>query len=194
MILSRLCLHLGAPAAALVDGDGETVDYGGWGEAFRTRVMGAELGLVAAQCLNASGGTPYELVIRARKESYAVLPLVHGYVLAIRLPRHAFVTSSRAYSAGIHALCREANLAVPEHYRRDPWEFAEVCASGLHGHRPRSIVCAGNWEPVEVIGRYSPKDLHSRECAFRVRTVTGRELTLLRERFGHWYTDALPEL
>jgi hypothetical protein len=193
-ILSRLCLHLGAPAAALVDGEGETVDYGGWAEAYGTRVMAAELGLVAVQSSNFPWGAASELVIRARRESYALLPLVHGYVLIIRLPRHAFITASRAYSAAVRALCREANLTVPETYRRDPWEFAEVCASSSHGHRPRSIVCSNAWLPVEVIGRYSPRDLHPRECAFRVRTATGRELTLLRERLGHWYADALPEL
>jgi hypothetical protein len=50
----------------------------------------------------------------------------------------------------------------------------------------------GEWQDLEVLGRYLDDDLQPREMGFRTRVATGAEVTLVRERCGIWFADDLP--
>ena len=53
--------------------------------------------------------------------------------------------------------------------------------------RPRRVFLGGTWEDLEVMG--AVVGLGRGERGYRVRTSSGEELTLVRERLGRWYAD-----
>jgi hypothetical protein len=189
-ILERL-LHAtpGGQAAALVDFEGETVDYAGHLDPFELKVTAAHwliaLSEIAADTSRV--GTVARLTVRARGRGYYVRRLEENYALVLILhPRAAFAVSERAIHEAIVSLSAEAGWPVPRDAAR--WFCVEV-QSERQGRlvRPRSLKVAGRFQPVEIMG--AVVGLAPRERGFRVRLPTGAEMMLVRERLGRWFAD-----
>jgi hypothetical protein len=185
-ILAALVARLpGAYAAALVDTEGETVDYAGSAEAFDIRVTAAHARLLLAE-VERYGllGAPRWLVIRGAKKSIVARALPDGYALALLLRRRAgFTASTRAFSACERDLAREAGWRAPGPgaSSEEQWYPVDVHADRLG--RPRRI----GTTVVKVLGALV--GLPPREHGFRVRTVDGNEINVVREARNCWYAD-----
>jgi hypothetical protein len=192
--LIRLCAATSALGAALVDAEGETVDYAGCLEPFEIRVAAAEWRLVF-QCANGGAvlGAVSCLLFRAPSKSYAVYGIADGYALVIQLPRRSLRTSTRAVAEAARALAAEAGLVLDEGSElfQERWYSVEVRYDTVR-RRPTDIWLAGSWIPLEIFGRYTESDRGARSVGYRARLAGGAELTLVRERLDHWYADDLP--
>jgi hypothetical protein len=192
--LLRLCDSVGAAGAALVDAEGETVDYAGAMLPFDIKVAAAEfvvlLALLQSSRVPAWPGTR-TVVVRAQKKSFFVHTLVEGYALVLQLPARAFGVSHRGIAEAVRELCAEAGLDLPESASAggERWCRVEVRCEATDARRPRAVWLGGTWSPVEILGRWTA-DLGPREVGYRARLGTGAEVTLVRERLGRWYTDA----
>lgn len=207
-ILERLLARVpGAYAAALVDQEGETVDYAGLAGSFDLRVAAAEVRLALDQLGRAMPETPTQwIVVRGAKKTFAARQLPDGYALVTLLRRRAgFTASRRAFAVCERELGEEAGWrssasspkrrsARPEllHDRgiahlEGPWWAVEVEVDGRG--RPRRVrTAAGEARAVEVLGAvvgHAPNEL-----GFRVRTPDGEEFTLVREARRCWYADS----
>lgn len=174
---------VGVMGAALVDGQGETVDYAGAGDPFDLRVAAAHLQILV-QGISRFGalGEPTWLVIRGSQKSFAATSLPDGYALILVLrPRAAFAISMRALSVCLRALAVEAGWDAPLRPKRT-WSPVSVTVD--HRGRPVRI---GDDIAVEVLGALM--GLSVRERGFRVRTAAGSELMLVREPRNRWYSD-----
>jgi hypothetical protein len=174
----------GAYAAALVDVEGETVDYAGVAQAFDIRVAAAHARILLAELAAlAALGAPRWLVVRGEKKTIAARALPEGYALALLLRRRAgFTTSGRAFSACERDLEREAGWKRTARAAHDPeWHPVEVEADRLG--RPRRI----GKTAVKVIGEVV--GLAHGENGYRVRTTEGNEVTVVREARNCWYAD-----
>jgi hypothetical protein len=179
----------GARAAALVDSDGETVDYCGRGSPYEVRVAAAHFRIL----LDEARGQPSlsgvrSIVVRAARASFAVQALPDGYALVVRLARGGgFRGLVRAIPACIQSLSEEAG------WRAAPCAWYAVDVTESHrgapvDARPSGAARAGQASSVEILGRYRAA-LPEHERAWRVRLSTGVELTLVRESGGFWYAD-----
>jgi hypothetical protein len=173
----------GAYACALVDVEGETVDYAGLGDPFDVKIAAAHLQIVFAEIARYGAlGDPRWLVIRGARRSLVARALPEGYGLVVLLRRRAgFTASRRAFLACERAFCLEAGL--PWAPKGPSWHAVAVEAD--RRGRPRRV--AGH--PVEILG--SLVGLGPREHGFRVRIDSGREVTLVREPRHCWYADEL---
>ncbi len=172
----------GALSAALVDLDGETVDYAGGMDPFDIRVAAAH-GRILLNEVDRLGtlGAPRWVIVRGARRTLVVRDLADGYALIVLLRRRAgFTASGRAYSTCERELATEAGWAVPD---GSVWHPVSVRVD--RRGRPRQVGDA--LEPVEVLG--AVMGLPAREHGFRVRTREGRELTLVREARNCWYAD-----
>ena len=89
-VLLRLCDSTGALAAALVDQEGETVDYAGTVEPFEIRVAAAEWRLVLralGSSLVPGWAETNQIIVRARQRSFAVVALPEGYAIVLEVAR-----------------------------------------------------------------------------------------------------------
>jgi hypothetical protein len=171
----------GAYAAALVDREGETVDYAGESDPYDVKVAAAYL-RICLQQIEACGalGTPRAIVVRGSKKSFVARQLEEGYAFIVLLRRRAgFTASNRAFAVCARALAKEAGWRTSS--EGPSWQPV-VVAVDKRG-RPRSV----DGRPVDVLG--SVMGLPPRERGFRVRTGDGNELTLIREACRCWYTD-----
>ncbi len=180
----------GAFAAALVDSQGETVDYAGRGSPFDVRVAAAHLQIMLMDIERFGAlGEPRWVVVRGAQRSIAASVLPDGYVLVLLLrPRAAFTISTRALKVCTHALADEAgwrDLAKRDGVKQRSWYIAEV-ETDRRG-RPTHVAVGARRAAVEVIG--AVMGLSVRERGFRVRTEEGAELTLVRETRQRWYAD-----
>jgi hypothetical protein len=180
----------GASAAALVDSQGETVDYAGRGDPFELRVAAAHLQIILRELeVITPLGEPRWFVIRAARRSFAASALPDGYVLVLVLrPRAAFTISTRALKCCTRALAEEAGWTLREMQRSDgvkqrSWFFTKVETD----RRGRPTHVGEKRTRVEVLG--AVMGLSVRERGFRVRTAEGSELTLVREPRQRWYAD-----
>ncbi len=192
--LGRLCDALPALGAALVDGEGETVDYAGSMQPFDIKVAAAEWQIIADQLKNSpvdDWRRTRQFIARARTRSFALIPLTEGYSLVVCLPYGAFNLSHRALSEAIREVCEEACLDLPEHYRSELWLRVDVRESDAPIRRPEAVWMKDTWKKVIVLGTYHGDELLERELGFRVRFDSGLETTLVRERLGRWYSDHL---
>lgn len=186
--LGRLCDVLPAQAAALVDGEGETVDYSGRLTPYEIRVAAAEWQLVVASVAAKGRELLAELVVRAAHATYAAYPIAEGYVLVLRLPKRAFVVSRRAVIEAIREVCQEAGLALPARYAGEHWYRTEVQEDDAA--RPLNIWFEQRWRQALIIGRFSQPDPTAFvERGYRVMLEDGHELTLVREPLGRWYRE-----
>ncbi len=187
-ILDRLLRSVaGARAAAMVDYEGETVDYAGRFDAFDIKVAAAHWQLVWGEINDETRIGPLcQLIVRARKQSYIVRRIHPSYLLVVVLhPRAAFAASARAVEEAERLLCAEAEFDAPKVQLR--WYGVDVRTAKAARSRPLSVRVGARWEPVEVIGAIV--GLGTREKGFRVRLSGGAELLLVRERFGAWFAD-----
>jgi hypothetical protein len=191
--LLRLCDAAGAIGAALVDAEGETVDYAGGIDPFDIKVAAAEWAVVFAR-LRASRSTTLAatdtLRVRARRKSFVIKAVFVDYVLIVQLLPHAFSISHRAVNEAIRELSVEAGLAMRPLLDRSEGKWCRVdvrCDPGK-ARRPNAVWVRGTWLGVEVLGRWT-RDLGSREVGYRARLASGVELTLVRERLGRWYAE-----
>lgn len=189
MILRELCQASSARCAALVDREGETVDYGGRGDPFDIRIQAAEWRLVLQHLQEARVlGSTHELVVRARRKSFLVAGLPQGYALVVELGRRATGASDRALKDALRRLCEEAGFQIPNEAR---WRRVVVDEERGHTRRPEKIAVEGQQHSVTVLGRITtPKALS--ETSFRIRIGTGEERTLVREPLGIWYLEEEP--
>lgn len=189
--LLRLCDSSSAVGAALVDAEGETVDYAGALDPFTIRVTAAEWRLVFA-LLTGSRVPEWtrtrELRVRSRHRSFFVTALADGYALVVVGRRRSFRLSPRALVEARRDLTREAGLP-PSPGETEAWERVEVAADARR--RPGRVWLEGGWQAVEVLGRCVEPPLTPGEVAFRVRLASGAEGTLVRERPGIWYAEGL---
>lgn len=180
----------GAFAAALVDSQGETVDYAGRGDPFTLRIAAAHLQIILRElAVMKPLGEPRWFVVRAAHHSLAASALPDGYVLVLMLrPRAAFTVSTRALKCCTRALAEEAGWTLREMQLSDgvkqrSWFFTRVETD----RRGRPTHIGEKRTRVEVIG--AVMGLSVRERGFRVRTEEGSELTLVREPRQRWYAD-----
>ena len=187
-ILTELCRATGARCAALVDREGETVDYAGRGDPFDIRILAAEgrllLQHVETSCLHSDR---VAIMIRAEKKSFWVESLPEGYALVLQLPRRAVDLSSRALSWARWGLCQEAGCGnVSE---RPMWCRVEVEETKGKARRPLRVTFDRESQQVTVLGVILQTCGHS-DRSFRIRLESGEERNLIREPFGHWYLEA----
>lgn len=193
-ILWRLCEGCSAHAAALVDKEGETVDYAGRISPYEIRVAAAELRLVLAftREAQASGfARVNEIRIRTRRRSYAVIALGDGYAIVLELVRHSFSVSPRAVLQATRELESEAGIESVLQPGGTRWTRVEVRVSTSDARRPDAVWLNGAWQGVTVLGRYRSGDLARRERGYLARLASGAECSLVREPLGLWYADGL---
>ena len=183
----------GAFAAAMVDQEGECVDYTGRGDPYDLKVAAATWAIVLADAAPrlSPAGALRTLLVRASRRSYLVQALPDGYALLLLLGRRAgFTASRRALDLCARALAAEASWPAPEGPR---WYPVRV---ECRAHRPSRVAAealgeTGGGAPrqhtVEVLGTLVTPD--PRERGFRLRLDSGVELTVVREAGGFWYAD-----
>jgi predicted regulator of Ras-like GTPase activity (Roadblock/LC7/MglB family) len=190
--LGRLCEALSARAAAIVDRDGETVDFAGIADIYATKVAAAELQLVMQAVTSAPhlGASPLQrVIVRAQSSTLAAVSMGSGYTLIVHLPRRSFMLSQRALSQAVRELCMEGGFSVPGEYRREQWFQVRIEDDNSPARRPVSIWMDDAWHPVDVFGRVLNGDLAAGEVAYRVHLANGEEATIVREAMGRWYSE-----
>jgi len=194
-ILARMLTATpGAIGAALVDAEGEAVDYAGDRiDPYDLKVAAAHWRIVLQDIergpLTERGGMPRRLVVRTTKRAFVLDALPEGYALLSILHRTAaFGHADRALDAALRDLYREAGWAAPPGLFR--WHPVEV---EVEHHRPKRIRVHKHWVPVTVIGKVAA-GLQRGEVGYRVgidRSTS--ELTLVFGRDDAWYADAEPD-
>jgi hypothetical protein len=203
-----------AAGAALVDGEGETVDYAGNIDTFDLKVAAAHFQVVLSDVRAYPPlSTVREIRVVAKKRAYLLRTLDADYSLLLLLHRHGgFSVSRRALREAVGRLCVEAGLAwsdpEPLWYRvevetssmgrptrlRAPPPYAELSpppsvrppSPFQNAHATRDPF---SWNELEVIGALmgtGPK-----ERGYRIRLASGAEMTLVRERNRLWFVDEL---
>jgi hypothetical protein len=175
----------GARAAALVDRDGETVDYAGEMDTYAVRLAAAHWRLVLDELGRQDSFRSVRwVVLRAHRTSFLVHDLPEEYALVLVLARAAgFSGWGRAVAACARALGDEAGWT----WVGLPWFPAQVTADGRG--RPLSVrVLGGRVCAIQILGSMRG-GLGRSERGWRVRFDTGVEATLVREPGGVWYTD-----
>jgi hypothetical protein len=192
-ILLRLCEASGAHAAALVDAEGETVDYAGAVEPFDIRVAAAEWRLAFSLVTTEvpAWNETYEMIVRCRAQSFALWALSDGYALVLVLPRGAFRASKRALTEAITDLKREAGFTCVADKARVRWVRADVRTEPHDPRRPEAIWRQGRWCPLTILGRFQSSDLEQGEVGFLTQLASGSELVLVREPLGVWFAGEL---
>ncbi len=199
-ILERLCAATSGLGAALVDREGETVDYAGPVEPFEIKVAAAEWRLILqyfGECRSEYWARTHEVIVRCAARTFAIAALSDGYAVVLELPRHSFNYSERAMAVAIEELSDEAGLEQPDVAEGgERWRRARVRASarGKRGStfpepKPLALWRGEAWQELTVLGRYADPSGTQRDSGFRVRLDDGAELTLVREPLDRWYVD-----
>ena len=179
----------GAAGAALVDEWGECVDYAGVLGPFEIRVAAAHLEIELRKVnegLQDRLGQVLSLTVCAHKRTYIAHAVLEGYILILVFTGGAPLrVSSRAIAQAEYDIRLEGGWAPPPDMER--WVHLEVDARPHDRWRPRRVMLANEWQRVDVIG--TVVGLAEGERGFRVQTERGAEMTLVRERLGHWYAD-----
>jgi len=195
-ILMRLCDATGALAAALVDSEGETVDYAGTLDPFDVKVAAAEWRIVlrvANEARAPQWQATSQIIVRARTRSFAIVKLTEGYAIVLQLMPQCFRISQRAIAEARREIAEEARFApsVAEAGTQETWVRIDVQTRPC-SRTPQALWWTGQWHPLEILGRYAREQLAHGELGFRARLPSGAEITLVREPFGLWYADQFP--
>jgi hypothetical protein len=193
-ILWRLCEGCAAHAAALVDKEGETVDYAGRISPYEIRVAAAELRLVLAFTRTAElpgWSEVNDIRIRTGQRSYAIVGLGDGYAIVLELVRYSTSLSRRALLQATRELESEAGIETVLRSGSTRWSRVRVRVSAVDARRPDAIWLEGAWHAVTVLGRYRPGDLARRERGYLARLPSGAEFSLVREPLGYWFAGEL---
>jgi hypothetical protein len=188
-ILERLvAVTPGARGAALVDFEGETVDYAGRVDPFQMRITAAHWQIVFSETAGLGTVGPIQrLTVRAGGAAFHVRRLEENYAVVVVLePRLAFAVSERAMQEAIASLSVEAGWPLPRGAARWFWVEVESDHQG-RAVRPRRLRVGAEFQPVEVMG--AVVGLAPRERGFRIRLPSGAEMMLVRERLGRWFAD-----
>jgi hypothetical protein len=180
-ILAELVRRIpGAIASALVDAEGETVDYGGDYDSFMIRVAAAHVRILLNDLQQLSKlGTPRWLIISGSDRTFVGRTLPEGYALVVIARRRVVLEAwASLYEECEAALIAEAGWA--------PMSAAETCvgitvlSDALQ--RPRAV----GIPPVnaEVLGE--TVGLPPGETGYRVRLANGCELSVVRSASGAW--------
>lgn len=183
-ILERLVMSTAsARGAALVDFEGETVDYAGSLDPFELKVAAATWQIVLAEVGETAIATPRQIVVRAARTGYVLRRVNDDYAIILVLhARAAFSVSDRALDEAETALASEAGWSRKN---RPAWFGVSVHTDPEH--RPVELFFADHWQPCDVMG--AVVGLRDRERGFRVRLASGVEMMLVRERNGLWFCD-----
>jgi hypothetical protein len=193
-ILGQLCDDCGALAAALVDGEGETVDYAGLLSPYEIKVAAAEWRIVLAVVRDSrlpGFHTVGTLTVRAKGRTFVMEAMPDGYAIALCLPQRAFNISRRAVGQAIRELAHEAGITLPEARSQVNWARVKVrtpLGSRLY-RRPDAIWLQEAWSPITILGRYQARDLSHSELGYLARLSSGAEVFLVREPLGVWFVD-----
>jgi len=193
-ILGQLCDDCGALAAALVDGEGETVDYAGLLSPYEIKVAAAEWRIVLAVVRESrlpGFHTVGALTVRARGRTFVMEAMPDGYAIALCLPQRAFNISRRAVGQAMRELAHEAGIVLPEARAQVNWARVKVrtpAGSRLY-RRPDAIWLQEAWSPITILGRYQARDLSHSELGYLARLASGAEVFLVREPLGVWFID-----
>ncbi|HET9954780.1 MAG TPA: hypothetical protein VFQ61_09760 [Polyangiaceae bacterium] len=189
--LGRLCSSAGVVGAALVDADGEAVDYAGRVDSFDIRVSAAEWRIILARLGRSSFGPwrgTHQLMVRGVNKSFGAVLLPEGYALVVQLLPRCFRVSPRALSEAVREICENAGLELPQN-AAGQWRRVQVNESPAPQRRPESVWVNRKWLPVEVLGRWVDPELLPNEIGYRVRLLGGEEITLVREPLAQWFAD-----
>jgi hypothetical protein len=193
--LAQLCKDTGAVTAALVDAEGETVDYSGTIDPFETKVAAAEWRLVystLAQSTVPDWADTHELFVRAQTRSYALIALSEGYALVLELSRHCAKLSTRSLGRAVRAISAEAGLRVPRRFVGvECWHRVRVRPSADDPKRPAWLWHDAMWHEVTILGLYRDRDFRRHDRGYRARLANGAELFLVREPLGRWYAEGI---
>jgi len=197
-ILMRLCDGTHAVGVALVDQEGETVDYAGYRDPFALRVMAAEWRIVldiVRDIARPGFADVTELAVRASGRSFAIVALAEGYALVLELPRHGFSLSRRALAQAAREIEAEADLPPTRALRQERWSRVEVQTVASDRRRPQAVWLDGAWQPLVILGRHQVVGARGRpgrgEVGYRARMATGLEFALVREPLGAWFASDL---
>ena len=182
-VLSRIP---GAVAVALVDRDGEAVDYAGRLDPFEVKVAGAHFRIVLEDIARQPAfGVAHTVVCLGSKGSILARGLPDGYALVVILKKRAgFAKCDRALMACERALAMEA--AWPIAAKGQVWVAVHVDID--RRRRPTRVYTATTSSGVEVLGALM--GLRKGERGFRVRFApSGHEVNLVHEAGGGWYVD-----
>jgi hypothetical protein len=179
----------GAFAAALVDMDGECVDYAIAPsrppynvEPFDVKVAGAHWAIALDSMRPV--GIPETIISRGERRSFIIRMLPDRYALVILVrKRGGFAPFDRALDACERALALEAAWTLPK--GRGVWISVDVEID--ERFRPVWLSMGALSCPVEVVGRLT--SLNRRERGWRVRLPSGGELNLVREARNRWFAD-----
>lgn len=188
--LGRLCSSAGVVGAALVDADGEAVDYAGRVAPFDIRVAAAEWRIILTRlgrCRHSPWRDTRQLMVRGVNKSFGAVLLPEGYALVVQLLPRCFRVSPRALSEAVREICENAGLGAPFLHASAQWTRVQVNES--EERRPRSVWVNRKWLPVEVLGRWVGPELMPNELGYRVRLLGGEEITLVREPLAQWFAD-----
>lgn len=193
-VLMQLRDAVDALGVALVDPEGETVDYATTVTPFDIKIAAAEAS-VLLECLRSSAfptwPETYEVTVRGSHRTLYAQALPLDYALVLLLPVRCFQVSERALSEAVRDLCHEAGMELPARLGAgaELWRFVEVREG--RDRRPRAVWLEGGWQRVDVLGRFAA-GVTRRETGYRARIDSGAEFTLVREPLGRWYADVLP--
>ncbi len=179
----------GAAGVALVDEWGECVDYSGVLDPYEIRVVAAHMQLEMRKVEEGIAGlvgNVRAISVCAHKRTFIAHMLVEDYTLVfIYTGGSPIAVSPRAVAQAEYDIRREGGWEPPADMER--WIHLAVDARPHDRWRPRRVRLAEVWYDVDVIG--AVVGLADGERGFRVRTKTGAEMTLIRERLGEWYAD-----
>ncbi|MGZ3418408.1 MAG: roadblock/LC7 domain-containing protein [Polyangiales bacterium] len=191
-ILSRhVAATPGAYGAALVDAEGEAVDYAGNTiDPFELKVAAAHWRIVLADIDKGKHGEMFgqtrRLFVHTDLKAFVLDALPEGYaLLSILDAKASFGHADRALDATLRDLYREAGWqAPPGAFRWHPLDV-ELDARG----RPLRVRVRKQWADVTSMGRIIA-GLQPGELGFRVAVpIADIELTLVRGRDERWYGD-----
>lgn len=187
----------GAIAMAIVDAEGEAVDYAGDTiDPFDIKVAAATFRIILVELETGPyarrGGAPKRLWVKGAHRGYMLDALPDGYaLLAILESDAALGHASRTLDSTLRAIYREAGWAAPPELAR--WTPVEI-EQGPDG-RPRSVRAQQGWVHVVVIGKVAA-GLSPGEIGFRVELPdiartggSAHEATLVRGIDDVWYAD-----
>ena len=188
VLLSELLTRIpGASAAALVDRDGESVDYAGNLSPFDVKVAAAHWQIVLGELQRTEPfvGTR-QVVVRGTLKSFIVRTLAEGYsVVVVLSARAGFAASTRAFLVFERAILREAGIGASPNGPK----WTPVTVENDVRARPRALAATASAPrlSLEVLG--AVVGLGKGEKGFRIRLDSGFEATVVREPGGAWYAD-----
>jgi hypothetical protein len=181
----------GALGAALVDGQGEAVDYAGdTMDPFDLKVAAAHFRIVLNDIdggrLAVEGGMTARLLVLTEKRGFVLTALPEGYaLLSILRANAALGHADRSIDVTLRGLYREAGWDSPPGAFR--WHPIDVEIDPRA--RPHRIRVRHQWTAVQPIGRMTG-GLQPGEVGWRVDVPAAEcEITLVLGRDDKWYAD-----